>query len=69
MKSNNEPTVSDKVKREPAIIMGVVNAAIALATGFGLGLDTDTISAITAITSIISSLIVRQKVTPVIDSK
>ncbi|MFF1820403.1 hypothetical protein ACFVWG_24065 [Kribbella sp. NPDC058245] len=52
-------------KREPALIMGVVQAAIALAISFGFGLSTEQTGAILAITAAVLALITRSQVTPV----
>lgn len=51
-------------KREPALIMGVVQAAIALAVSFGFGLSAEQTGAILAITAAILALITRSQVTP-----
>ncbi len=50
--------------REPALILGLVQSAIALAVGFGLNLDGQQVAAILAFTAALLSVIVRQRVTP-----
>ena len=49
--------------REPALIMGLVQAAIALAVGLGLNLTADQTALILAFTAALLSVVVRQQVT------
>jgi len=51
--------------REPALVMGALNAIIALAVGFGLELSPDQIGAIMAAVAAVIAVIVRSRVTPV----
>ena len=51
--------------REPALVMGALNAIIALAVGFGLDLSPDQIGAIMAAVAAVIAVIVRSRVTPV----
>lgn len=50
--------------REPALILGLVQAGLALAVGFGLSLDGQQVALIMAFSSALISVIVRQRVTP-----
>lgn len=50
--------------REPALILGVVQAVLALALSFGLDLSSDQMGAILAVTAAILALVVRAKVAP-----
>lgn len=51
--------------REPALIMGLVEAALALFLAFGLNLSAEQVAAIVAFSAALLSVIVRQKVSPV----
>jgi len=51
--------------REPALILGAVNAAIALAVGFGLEISVEQASLINAAFAAALSVVVRSQVTPV----
>jgi hypothetical protein len=51
--------------REPALILGLVNAAIALAVGFGLDITVEQASLINAAFAAVLSVVVRSQVTPV----
>ncbi len=53
---------------EPAVIIGAVNALIALAVGFGLELSTEQVGLIMAAVAALLTLVVRSKVTPLGDS-
>ena len=50
-------------EREPAIILGLVNTALALILSFGVSLSADQIGAILAFSSALIALITRQVVT------
>ena len=50
--------------REPALILGLVQAGLALAIGFGLNLSGDQVALIMAFSSALVAVIVRQNVTP-----
>lgn len=49
--------------REPALILGLIQAGVALAVGFGLNLDGQQVALIMAFSSALVSVIVRQRVT------
>ena len=51
--------------REPAMILGLIQAALALAMGFGLSLTTEQMGAVLAFTAAVLAVITRQQVTPV----
>lgn len=51
--------------REPALILGAVQAILALGIGFGLDLSTEQVGLILAATSAVIAVVTRSKVTPV----
>lgn len=51
--------------KEPAVFLAVINAAIALAIGFGLKLSQEQLSLIMAFITAVFGLITRTQVTPV----
>jgi hypothetical protein len=51
--------------REPAVILGAIQAILALGLSFGLSLSSGQIGAIMAVAAAILALVVRQQVTPV----
>ena len=51
--------------REPAMVLALVQAVIALVVAFGLSLAPDQIGAILAVTAVILGLITRSRVSPV----
>ena len=53
--------------REPALILGLVQAAIALGVAFGLDLSIEQTGAILAVTAALLAVITRSQVTPVTD--
>jgi hypothetical protein len=55
----------ERVNGEPVMVLAVVQAVLALATSFGLGLSGEQVGAILAVSAAILGLIARQKVTPV----
>lgn len=50
--------------REPALILGLVQAALALAVGFGLKLTPEQFGLLMAFTATLLAVITRSKVTP-----
>ena len=50
--------------REPAMVLALVQAVIALVAAFGLSLAPDQIGAILAVTAIILGLVTRSRVSP-----
>lgn len=51
--------------REPAVIVGAVNALIALAVGFGLDLTPEQVGLLNAAAAAVLAVVVRQAVVPV----
>jgi len=51
--------------REPAMVLALVQAVIALVAAFGLKLAPDQIGAILAVTAVVLGLITRSRVSPV----
>ncbi len=51
--------------REPAMVLALVQAIIALVVAFGLNLEPDQIGAILAVAAVILGLITRSRVSPV----
>ena len=54
------------LKREPAVVLGAIEAAIALTTSFGVQLSAEQVGSILALSAAALSLLLRQVVTPVI---
>ena len=54
----------DRVRREPALVSGLVAAVIALVVSFGLELSPEQIGSIMAVTSALLAFVVRSQVTP-----
>lgn len=50
--------------REPALILGLVQAALALAIGFGLRLTPEQMGLVMAFTAALLAVITRSRVTP-----
>jgi hypothetical protein len=53
------------LNREPVVIAGLIQAALALAVSFGLKLSPEQIGAIMAFTAAALALLLRSRVTPV----
>lgn len=51
--------------REPALVLGAINAILALAVGFGLNITSEQVGLINAAVAAIISVIVRQRVSPI----
>lgn len=54
----------DRLKNEPVMVLGVIQALVALVTAFGLQLSGDQVATITALSAAVLSLIARTQVTP-----
>lgn len=52
------------VRQEPALILGLVQAVIALVLAFGVDLSTEQIGSIMALTAVILAIVTRMLVTP-----
>jgi hypothetical protein len=57
-------SIVDRLKREPALILGLVGALFALGAAFGLDLTTEQTGAITAVVVAVLAVVTRQSVTP-----
>lgn len=53
-----------RIKEEPSMFQGVLQAAIALAVSFGVGLTGDQVGALLAFTAILLAFLTRSQVTP-----
>lgn len=53
------------LKSEPALILGAVQAILALAITFGAGLSTDQVGAILALSAAVLAVVTRSRVTPI----
>jgi len=51
--------------REPAMVLAVVQAALALAVAFGVGLSVEQTGAVLAVSAAVLGLLTRSQVTPV----
>lgn len=54
----------ERIKNEPVLVLGVVQAAVALAAAFGLDLTGEQVATIVAFSAALLSLIARRQVTP-----
>lgn len=52
------------MKTEPAVIISLVAAILALAAAFGLPLTQEQTAAVMAVVTIVAGLVIRSKVTP-----
>jgi hypothetical protein len=52
------------VRDEPALVLGLVQAAVALAVGFGLDLSGEQVALLVAFTAAALSVVTRSQVTP-----
>lgn len=52
------------MKTEPAVVVSLVAALIALAVSFGVNLTAEQTGAILAVVQIVAGLVIRSKVTP-----
>jgi hypothetical protein len=55
----------DKIRNEPVLITGLIQAVLALAITFGLGVSEEQVGAILAVAAAALAIVARQKVTPV----
>ena len=56
--------VLDTIKREPALVAGVVQALLAVLVAFGVPLSDVQVGAILALSAAVLAIVVRQRVTP-----
>ena len=54
----------DRIKAEPALVAGVVQAVLALLLAFGVPLSDEQVGAILALSAAVLAVAVRQNVTP-----
>ncbi len=54
--------ISNLFDREPAILLGLVNAALALAVGFGLSVSAEQVALINAFVGTVISFVIRSQV-------
>ena len=52
------------MKHEPVLILGAIQAGVALLVSFGLGLTGEQVGAIVAFSAAVLSVVARRKVTP-----
>ncbi len=52
------------IKREPAVLLGLVQAVLALVLSFGLHITEEQMGAILAVTAFVLAIVTRQAVTP-----
>ena len=56
--------VADRIQNEPVLVLGVVQAGVALVAAFGLDLSGDQMGALVAFSAALLSVIARTRVTP-----
>jgi len=54
----------EKLRNEPALVVGVLQAVLALAVSFGLDLSADQVGGIMAVSAAVLAVLVRSRVTP-----
>lgn len=54
----------ERLKNEPALVVGVLQAVLALAVSFGLDLSADQVGGIMAVSAAVLAVLVRSRVTP-----
>lgn len=57
--------MATRLKNEPALLLGLVQAVLAVAVSFGLSLSAQQVGAIVALTAAATAVVVRRQVTPV----
>jgi hypothetical protein len=57
-------SVLEKIRREPALVAGLVQAVLALLVAFGVPLSDVQVGAILAVSAAVLAFVVRSKVTP-----
>ena len=55
----------DRFTKDPVLVMGVVQAVLALVISFGVGLSADQVGTVTAVSAALLALLARSKVSPV----
>lgn len=54
----------ERIKNEPVMVLGVIQAAIALVAAFGLNLTGDQVATLVSFSAAVLSLVARRQVTP-----
>ena len=54
----------DRIRQEPALVLGAVQALVAMAVGFGLPVTAEQVGLIVAATGAVLSVVTRTQVTP-----
>lgn len=54
----------DRIRREPALVSGLVSAVIALAVSFGADLSSEQVGAVMAVVAAVLAVVTRSQVTP-----
>lgn len=54
-----------RIKEEPALVLGLMQACIVLGVSFGLSLSAEQTAAVLSVTAIILSIVTRQTVVPI----
>ena len=54
----------DRIRHEPALVLGAVQALVAMAVGFGLPVTPEQVALIVAATAAVLSVVTRTQVTP-----
>lgn len=60
-------SILDRIRREPALVTGLVSAGIALLVAFGLELTGEQTGAIMAVVVAVLAVVTRSQVTPTVD--
>ena len=55
----------DRIRREPVLVTGLIQAALVLAVSFGLDLSNEQTAGILAVAAALLALVARSRVTPV----
>jgi hypothetical protein len=58
--------VLDTIKREPALVAGVVQALLAVLVAFGVPLSDVQVAAVLGLSAAVLAVVVRQRVTPTV---
>ena len=54
----------DRIRNEPVLVTGLVEAVLALLLAFGVNLSPEQVGAVLAVVAAVLALVVRRKVTP-----
>lgn len=57
-------TITQRIRREPALVSGLVTAVLALVVAFGVDLSQEQTGAILAVVAAVMALVTRAQVTP-----